>query len=150
MGKAFIIAAAVVMGFIALATVGSISGGAGFDYATADYERKQKFLDGIADGFTTGFKLTAGKRAEVTQVFADASLDLVSVSVQYKDPEVENVSSNMVEKQRQFILKKTCRLAERQKLLENGITFRMRMYKPSGTQMGTIQVDNDACQPYIA
>jgi len=149
MGK-FIAIVAAFISFLVFAGIASVNTGANFDYANAEAEQRQRFLDGIADGFKTGFKLTAGKSAEVTQVFADESVDLVSISIQYRDERINDVPVDFIEKQRLLMTKKGCQLAQKQKILDMGVTMRVRFYKPSGLQMGTVQVDEDACDQYIA
>lgn len=149
MSKALVLIVSIIVGFISFASVASLSGGGKFDYATADEERKQQFLDNVAKGFTHGFKMTAGKSAEITQIFTDSSLDLISISIQYNDQRVETVSATHIEKQRVFMAKQSCRMAKKQKLLEMGVTMRMRLYRPSGAKMGVVQIDSESCAHYI-
>ena len=133
-----------------MANVGSVSGGGKFDYATADEERKQKYLENVARGFRGGFKLGAGDSAEITQTFTDASIDMISFSIQLKDERINDVPYDYIEEQRLLMLKKTCQQAANKKLIEKGITMRMRFFKPGGAKLMAIQVDGAACAKYIA
>ena len=47
------------------------------------------------------------------------------------------------------MLKKTCEQAANKKLLEYGITMRMRFYRPGGGKLMAIQVDEGSCAQYI-
>jgi hypothetical protein len=150
MGKIITIAIAVFVGIVMMASVASIDGGGKFDYATADEERRQKYLENVASGFRGGFKIGAGKSAEITQTFTDASIDMISFSIQLKDERINNTPFDHIEKQRLIMLKKTCQQAANKKLLEYGITMRMRFYRPGGGKLMAIQVDEAACAKYIA
>ncbi len=151
MGKIITIVIAAFVGIVMMASVASVGvNSAGrFDYATADEEQKQKYLDSVAKGFRGGFRIGAGKSAEITQTFTDASIDMISFSIQLKDERINDVPFEYIEKQRLLMLKQTCGQAANQKLLENGITMRMRFFKPGGGKLMAIQVDEAACAQYI-
>ncbi len=150
MGKAVIFTAAAFIGFVTIASVGSVNGGGGkIDYVTADIEQKQKYLDNVARGFRGGFNIGAGKSAEITQTFTDASIDMISFSIQLKDERINDTPFDHIEKQRLLMLKKTCQQAANKKLLEYGVTMRMRFYRPGGGKLMAIQVDEAACAKYI-
>ena len=142
----------IVSAVIAFSTMASLSGGGNriANYDTLDDASQQEVLDQIASGFKAGFNLTAGKRAEITQIYTDTSYDLVSISVQYNDKRIETAPADAIERTRQMLTKQTCKLANKQKMLERGITMRIRMHRPSGARMGTVQVDPENCARYIS
>jgi len=149
MGKVVIFIAAAFVGFVTIASVGSVSDRGGkFNYVTADEEQKQKYLNDVARGFRGGFKIGAGKSAEITQTFTDASIDMINFSIQLKDERINDTPFDYIEKQRLLMLKKTCEQAANKKLLEYGITMRMRFYRPGGGKLMAIQVDEAACAKY--
>ncbi len=150
MGKALVIAVSLIVGVFAFISAASISSGGSVAYAERTEEAQQQYLDNMAKGFTTGFKFTAGKRAEVTDIFTDAEYDMISISVKYLGEDAENASQIQIEKMRRYMEKSVCKMADKQKMLANGITFRVRMFRPSGTKMGTVQVDQENCVQYIA
>ncbi len=149
MGKAipFIIAAIVaVFSFISAA---SISGG-GRDYANSSEEQQQQYLENVAKGFKTGFLIGAGRTAEITQTFVDAEVDLISFTVTFIDKRVENTPMGHIQKQQRLIANNACAMAEKKKLLENGVTMRIRMYRPSGASIGAVQIDEENCAEFLA
>lgn len=139
-----------VISFLTFASLGAItSSGGKFDYATADEERQQKHLESIAKGFRAGFKLTAGNNAEISNTFVDSSLDMISFTIQLKNSNINNVPHDYIEKQRLLMQKKSCKQAHRQKLLDNGITMRMRFYRPGGGKLMTVEVNEESCAEYV-
>lgn len=139
--------AVAVLSLTALAACGGPS--ASFDYQTASEERQQKYLDGIANGFKTGFRFTAGNRAELSRLEADASIDMVSITIQYKDDRMEKASGEQIGQMKQLLLKYSCKNAQKSKMLEQGVTMRIRMKRPSGSQMTGFDIDEEGCQGYV-
>ena len=149
MGRAITIAIAAFIGIVMMASVASVGSSEKFDYVTAEEERQQQYLDNVARGFRGGFKIGAGKSAEITKTFTDASIDMISFSIQLKDEKINDTPYDHIEKQRLVMLKRTCEQAANKKLLEYGITMRMRFYRPGGAQLMAIQVDEGSCARYI-
>ena len=152
MGKTVTIAIAAFIGIVMMASVASVGGSNGsgkFDYLTADEERQQKYLENVARGFRGGFTIGAGNSAEITQTFTDASIDMISFSILLKGERINDTPFDHIEKQRLLMLKKTCQQAANKKLLEYGITMRMRFFRPGGDKLMAIQVDEGSCAKYI-
>ena len=151
MDKVIIFCVAAFVGFIAIAGIGAVGGpGGGFDYATAESAERQKFLDSVAKGFRGGFRLGAGKSAEITDTFTDESVDLISFSIQLKDERINDVPLGHIEKQRLLMLKKSCQQASNKRLLDYGVTMRMRFYKPGGAKLMSVTVNQENCAKYLA
>ncbi len=150
MGKVIGAIVAGVVSFIVMFNVASVSSGGGkFDYATATEERQQKYLEGVANGFSAGFKLTAGKRAELSRVEADASIDMISITIQYKDEKIENVTGQQIGQLKKMMQKTACKMADKKKMLESGVTMRMRLKRPSGSQMTGFDINAADCAPFL-
>ena len=152
MGKAVAIGFALIIGLISFIGAASISSGGSnrVAYADADEEWKTKYLERISKGFAAGFRMTAGRSAEITDVYADGAYDLLSITVQLKDEKIEKVPFAHVEKQRQRVIKQTCKHAEKEDMLENGITLRVRFFRPSGGKFMTIEINEEQCVRYLA
>lgn len=137
-----------IVGFVTMANVASVED-RGSSYAEATEEQKQKRLESLAKGFKAGFRVTAGSKAEITQTYVDASADLVSFSVQLKDPKINDVPYEQVDRQRIVMLKQMCALTDKKGLLETDFTMRVRFYRPGGGKLMTLEVDGENCGPYV-
>lgn len=121
-------------------------GGEKFDYATASYDEKQEFLETKARNFSRGYNLTKGSASEITNVYVDAESDLVSITVQLKDPNLQHVQAGQVEGMRKTILKSACALTDRKLLNETNYTLRMRFFKPGGAgNLMTVEANGANC-----
>ena len=116
-----------------------------FDYANASEERQQKHLDKIAKGFETGFNLTSRGKAEIEHLRADARLDMIAVTVRYKDAKIERASAFYLEKFTAVTARNSCDLANKLRLLSTDATMRIRMKRPSGAPFGVIDLNERAC-----
>lgn len=120
-----------------------------FDYQSATEESQQKFLEGVANGFKTGFRITSGNRAELTRVDADASIDMVSITIQYKEDVAEKATGQQIGMMKNQMLSFGCKHAKKNDMLDKGVTIRFRLKRPSGSQMSGFDVDTEGCQAYI-
>jgi hypothetical protein len=148
-GKIAIAIIAGIGGFVAMALWGPFSGPR-FDYVTATMDQKQAYLERKAKNFSRGFRLTAGQRAEISGVHVEAEYDLVSISVQLKDPNFHNIPSGEVEKFRKVILKTACSLTERKLLTETGFKLRIRYFHTDGSKFMSAEASGETCAPYLA
>ncbi len=142
--KVFIGAAAAVGGFAAVATVNPFNGEP-FDYSTASLDQKQKFLEAKAKNFSRGFNLTKGGASEISNVYVDAQSDLVSITVQLKDQNLQYVPAQEAEGFRKTILKSACALTDRKLLTETDYTLKIRFFRPGGGNFLTVEANGENC-----
>ena len=128
---------------------GQLAGGK-FDYATASLEDKQRYLEAKAKNFSRGFNLTKGGASEITSTYIDAATDLVSITMQLKDPKLEHAPVGNLGPIRDTILKTACTLTERNLLAETDFNMRLRFWKPGGAKLMTVEVNGESCAPYMA
>lgn len=120
----------------------------GFDYATASERRQQKYLDGVVKGFERGFIATAGGAAFIERIGADAGRDMISVDVRFRKKEVETATADQIGDFRAYIYKENCRYFAENAFLEQGVTLKMRIRRPSGAILTSFAVNAEACAPY--
>lgn len=142
---AFIIAPLV--GILMVAATATTQG-VGFDYAAASESRQQKYLDGVVKGFGRGFAATAGGAAFIERISADAGRDLISVDVRFRKKEVEHATADQIEDFRAYIYKGNCGYLAENAFLEQGVTLKMRIKRPSGAILTSFAVNKEACAPY--
>ena len=140
---------AAIGGFLAVSLWGPFKSGR-FDYASAPLEQKQKYLEAKARNFSRGFRLTSGGASEITQTYADAENDLVSISVQLKGAETGYVPADQLETFRKLMLKTACSLTERTLLTETDFNLRIRFFKPGGGKLMIVEANGETCAPYLA
>ena len=148
-GKIALGVLAAIAGFLAVTFWGPFKGEP-FDYASASIEDKQKYLETKANNFSRGFNLTKGGASEISNVYVDAESDLVSISVQLKDKNLDAAPLANFDSARNTILKAACTLTDRKLLAETGYKMRLRFFKPSGGSLMTVEVSGEACAPFIA
>ncbi len=147
--KIFVGALAAAGGFITVAVISPFKGEP-FDYAAASLEDKQKYLEAKAKNFSRGFNLTKGGASEISNVYVDAESDLVSISVQLKDENLDFAPLANLDVARNTILRTACMLTDRELLTQTGYKMRLRFFKPSGGSLMTAEISGEACAPYIA
>ncbi|WDI33022.1 hypothetical protein PUV54_07405 [Hyphococcus flavus] len=147
-GKIVVAIIAGIGGFVAMNLWGPFSGPA-FDYPTATIDQKQAYLERKAKNFSRGFRLTAGSKAEISKVHVEAEYDLVSISVQLKDPNFRNVPSSEIEKFRKLILKTSCTLTERKLLTQTAFKLRVRYFHTDGSRFMSTEASRDNCASYL-
>jgi len=146
MKQVFVGLIAAVIGFI---TVGAITGSGGkFDYANAEEEDKQKYLENVIKGFRAGFKTTAGKSAEIVDTRAMAQYDLISVDILMKDKKFKTANAQQIESYRKYMYKNTCKMLGKQNLLDVGITMKIRMNREDGGSFAKFKFDEEVCSRY--
>jgi hypothetical protein len=134
-----------VIGFAAMATLGPSR----FDYADAPEERQQKTLDNIAKGFEGGFNATSGGHAVIKRISANAQTDTISVDIQFKKQEVKYAGASAINEFRDFVYKHNCSFLNRKSVLQEGVTLKIRMTKPSGSALTNFTISEANCQPYL-
>ena len=120
-----------------------------FDYDSASPERRQEFLEKKARRFEAGFRVTAGKSSEISNIFVDEAYDLVSISVKLRKDSAENLQFQHVAQYREFMLEKSCQLTERKLLTDTPYTMRIRFFKPSGAKLMTVEINGESCKRFL-
>ena len=141
--------AAGIAGFVTVTLISPFKGER-FDYATASFEEKQKFLETKAKNFSRGYNLTKGNASEITGTHIDAVSDLVSMTVKLKGPANGYMPATEVEKSRSIIMRTACTLTDRKLLTETNYTLRIRFFHPNGSKVMTVEASGETCAPYIS
>lgn len=150
------IAAAILASILSAAALAALKSGDlnlgfnfNFDYANASEERQQKFLDGVAKGFQSGFRRSAKGLAEIERIKADAVYDTISVDIRFRDKNTERANGYQVEAFRKSVFTENCALFDSKKLLDAGVKMKIRMKRPSGGVLTNLAFDSAACKPYL-
>jgi len=146
LGKIGVAIIAAIGGFLAVSVLGG--SGDGFDYTTASLDEKQRFLERKAENIARGFRVTAGKSSKITQTFADAELDLVSLSITLERDGA--IPAGELAKARNLLLKTACTLTERKLLTETPFKLRIRYFAASGGSLMTVEADGESCTRYFS
>jgi hypothetical protein len=138
----FIIAPLIgVLMFAAMATTQGVR----FDYRAAPESRQHKYPDGAVTGFERGFAAPAGGAAFIERIGADAGRDMILVDVRFRKKEVETATADQIEDFRAYIYKENCRYLAENAFLEQGVTLKMRIRRPSGAILTSFSVNEEAC-----
>ena len=140
-----IAAACGLLGFAAMAVLGPSD----FNYANEPESRQQKKLENIAKGFEIGFKTTSRGMAEINRIRADAETDTISVDIRFIRADVEHAPANAIAEFRREVYKNNCAFLDNKSLLDEGVTLRIRMTKPSGSALTNFTINKDGCRPYL-
>lgn len=124
--------------------------GDSFDYNTATLEQKQSFLERKAKNFTRGFNLTSVGASEISDTYADAEFDLVSISVKLTEIRAHQIPHSEVEKARKILMRSACRLSERKLLEETPFNMRVRFFGMGGSPVLTANINGETCTPYYS
>lgn len=144
-GAVLVATACGAIGFAATAVLAPTS----FNYADASEERQQQLLDGIAKGFESGFKATAGDNAVIKRITASAATDVISVDVQFTKKEVENAPPKAIEAFRDQVYTQQCRYLDHKQILDSGVSLKMRTMRPSGSTLTTFNISKAGCAPFL-
>ena len=144
-GHAVVAAVSGVIGFLVVSSIAGVSRAPRIDYATASLEEKQNFLERKADNIVRGFNLTRGSASEISSVYVDAENDLISISVQLKDPMLDRASGEDVAGLRQVMQKSACGLSDKKLMAETDYTMRFRFLKPSGSILRKVEANSASC-----
>lgn len=134
---------------IFFASIATVNGDANLNYASMDEAQQQEYLDKIVKGFAFAKWLNIGGPLKLSQTFADASLDVVSISYKITDPRIERVNASQIQKVRLQLTKSVCTLRPMQMVIEQGVTLRIRVVRPSGAPIMTAQLDKGSCRKYV-
>ena len=149
MAKATPFIIAPIIGGMVFAGAATLTSGGSLDYSSSTEERQQKYLEDIARGFEAGFKATAGRNAEIKRISANPDADAISVDIQFLRKDVERATPKAIESFRKEIYTKQCGFLAKRGVLEQGISIRMRMTKPSGAPLTNFNVSASTCERYL-
>ncbi|MEM8934860.1 MAG: hypothetical protein AAGC77_00455 [Pseudomonadota bacterium] len=136
-------------GLVALAGLGAIVSSDHFDYAGADDASKEQYLNAVATGFSAGFNLSAGGRATITDIAANAREDALTLSIVLRDRKLDGPDDTFRIQERDWLSEQSCKLAAGKRMMIDGIKMRVNAYRPSGASLAEIDVDSSSCEPFL-
>lgn len=145
MNKAAPAIIAPIVGALIIAAMGTTRS---FDYAAASEDRQRKYLEKIARSFERNFSAAVGDNAIVERISADAHRDAISVEARFAKKEIETATAGQVEDFRSFAYGRSCAWFAERALLDQGVTLKMRIKRPSGAALTAFTVDRESCEPY--
>ena len=111
-------------------------------------EKQQAYLEDVARGIESGFRVSAGNVATIKTLSADAARDLISVEIRFTPPQIERASYEAIAKMRAQVFEQMCNKSPARQLMDNGVHLRVEMKKPSGMTMTNVELSSGACAPY--
>jgi hypothetical protein len=111
-------------------------------------EKQQVYLEGVARGIESGFRVSAGKIATIKTISADAARDMISLEIKFTPPQVERAPYDAVMKMRNQVFEQMCNKSPSKGLIDNGVSLRVELKKPSGMTMTNVALSSGACAPY--
>jgi len=120
-----------------------------FDYADAPEDRQQQRLDNIARGFEAGFNATSGDLSVIKRIRASAETDSISIDIQFTKKEIEYAGTGAIQEFRNYVYKYNCAILDKKSVLQEGVTLKIRMTKPSGSVLTNFTINEAACEPYL-
>jgi hypothetical protein len=136
------IAAAIAVALAAAGCAGPAS------YQEMTDENQQAYLEGVARGIEAGFKASAGKIATIKTISGDAARDMISLEIKFTPPQVERAPYDAVMKMRNQVFEQMCNKSPAKGLIDNGVSLRVELKKPSGMTMTNVALSSNACSPY--
>lgn len=138
-------AAAAILGVGALGVKSAMD----LDYKSLDEEGQQDFLDGIAKGFEGGFAASARGQAEITYIVASAANDTIAADIKFINPQAEQINGAATELMKKQLFAEYCNYFGGAKLNDSGVTFKMRLMRPSGAPVATVSFNEETCAPHV-
>ncbi|MEX0645062.1 MAG: hypothetical protein WD076_07115 [Parvularculaceae bacterium] len=126
-----------------------VGSAANFDYADADEDAQQRYLENTVSGIKTGFSITAGDSAKITRIKADAAFDLIALDIKFHDPRIDHAGYEDIEAFRETAFRQICRDRSVKTVVTKGVSLKLRMLRPNGGSLSTFTFNEESCAPFL-
>lgn len=143
--KALLIGGGVTLiGMIGVGALG-LKSAVDLDYRGQSEQDQQRFLDGVAKGFSDGFAVSAGDQAKITYLTASAANDTIAADIKFANPAIEQINGVATENLRKQLFSQYCNYLAGEKLNDSGVTLKLRLMRPSGAPITTVLFNEATC-----